>query len=60
MPDPAIAPNCATPLKEVKAKLKKPIAIAIAVKNNAFDILLCVFIKKLSDFSSKSSTDLRQ
>ena len=31
IPTPAIAPSCAKPVKEVKIKLKKPMAIATAV-----------------------------
>ena len=46
IPPPAIIPSCASPLKEVKAKLKKPIATAIAVNNKAFVILLFVNSKK--------------
>ena len=42
IPPPAIIPSCAKPRKEVKAKLKKPIATAIAVNNKAFAILLFV------------------
>ena len=46
IPVPAIIPNWPKPLNGVKAKLKKPIAIAIEVKNKALAILLLVDIKK--------------
>ena len=48
IPTPAIAPSCAKPVKEVKIKLKKPMAIATAVKNNACWMLLLVSIKRFS------------
>ena len=63
IPVPAIIPNWATPWKDVNAKLKNPIAVANAVKNNAFTMLLVEFINKrleCSLFFLKNSKNLKQ
>ena len=53
-------PSCANPLKDVKAKLRKPIAMAIAVNNKALLILLLVESKNSLNFLPENSYVLKR